>query len=309
MMPAGKLHALFASARIGNVPSVVSNVWLGAAMGLMWSGEWAENIPWWAICQLAFAGISLYLSGNFLNDWMDRDWDAKHRPERALPNKLFPPILYLSLALCLSVAGSLVAFSVSLGSGWIAIGIISLILLYTIFHKRSPWAVIPMGLCRGMLPVMGFLAFFPYVDGVWPAGCALFCYVMGLSLSARYEAMSEPPKRVAMMARCLLLATALFAAWGNRGMYLAWLPSVMAAFPYLMWTSFSLRFRRQPVSKLVSSLLAGIPLVDWMLLLPLGVTLARQEIPGALVLAGLCITVPPLAFLLALVLQRFAPAT
>lgn len=309
MKSAGKVHALLASTRIANVPSVVSNVWLGAAMGVMWSGGAAASLPWLAIGRLAFTGTLLYIAGNFLNDWMDRDWDAEHRPERALPRGLFPPGLYLGLAVCFGMVGSLLGFSVNLRSGWSGIGIVCLIILYTLFHKRSSWTVIPMGLCRGMLPVMGFLAFYPYANVVWPVGCALFCYVMGLSLSARYEAMSQPPRRVAVMARCLLLATVIFVAWGNKGIYLGGLPIVMAALPYLMWTSFTLRFRNKPVSKLVSSLLAGIPLVDWMLLLPLGMTLARRDTPESLVFAGLCFAVPPVAFLLSLILQRLAPAT
>ncbi len=309
MNSAGKLHAFLASARIANVPSVVSNVWLGVAMGLVWSGGWAESISWQMVGVLLVAGILLYLSGNFLNDWMDREWDAKHRPERALPRKLFTPYLYLALAISLSAGGCIAAFSAGLGSGWFAVGIVCLIVIYTAFHKKRPWAVIPMGLCRGMLPMMGFLAFYPYLNIAWPAGCALFCYVMGLSLSARYESTAEPPKRVAVLARGLLLAAALFAAWGNRGLYLAWLPCVMGALPYLLWTSFSLRYCRTPVSKLVSRLLAGIPLVDFMILLPLGMTLAAQATSDSFIFIGLCFAVPLLAFFLSLILQRLTPAT
>lgn len=307
MNRSGKLHALLSTARIANVPSVISNVWIGVLLGLLYGGD--DAIPWGTAGSLALAGVLLYIGGNFLNDWMDRGWDKKHRPERALPRGLFPPAGYALLAVFLMLAGITLAWSVHWRSGLAAGSIALWIVIYTVCHKRSAWAVIPMGLCRAFLPVMGFLACYPYINGVWPVACGLFCYIMGLSLSARYESMAEPPKRVAVVARGLLLATAVFVAWGNRGIYLDRLPSVMGALPYLAWTSFSLRFRRKPVPALVSSLLAGIPLVDWMVSLPVSVTLLRHDLPGSAALVAAGFIVPPLAFVLALLLQRVAPAT
>jgi hypothetical protein len=62
--------------------------------------------------------------------------------------------------------------------------------------------------------------------------------------------------------------------------------------------------RRKPVSVHVSSLLAGIPLVDWMVLLPISLSLGSWN-PFAIA----CFAIPPLAFISALLLQRLAPAT
>ncbi len=300
MNRAGKTYALLASARIANLPSVVSNVWVGTALGMVWSGEIDAAIPW----SLAVAGIFLYLAGNFLNDWMDRDWDAKHRPERALPNKVFPPKLYLILAIILSIAACFITYRINYRCGFIASTIIILIIVYTIYHKRIPWAVIPMGLCRGLLPVMGFFVFCPYINSIWPIACALSFYIIGLSLTARYEAMAAPPRWVALIARYFLLIPALFIAWGNKTMFLGWWPSVLIALPYLAWTSFSLRCRGKSIPVLVSNLLAGIPLVDWMVLFPLGIMLGSVEPLGVL-----CLVLPPVAFVFSLVLRRLAPAT
>jgi len=305
----GKFYALLASARIANVPSLVSNTWLGIAMGFVWHKELPVEMPWFECFRIITAAILLYFSGNFLNDWMDRAWDAKHRPERALPRKLFSPKLYLSLALCLGAMGVAMAWTVSPQSAVAASVIVGLIIVYTFFHKRTGWAVIPMGLCRGMLPIMGILAFYPSANCVLPVSCGLLCYIMGLSLSARYEAMAQPPRRVALIARSLLLATVAFAAWGNHLISLAWAASLAGALPYLAWTGFSLKYRCQPVPRLVSSLLAGIPLVDWIVLLPLAVMLAGANASGSQAVAALCFAVPPLALISALLLQRLAPAT
>jgi hypothetical protein len=303
----GKLHALLATSRVANIPSVVSNVWLGVVLGLA-HGAMEVGEPMLATAALlAAAGVSLYVGGNFFNDWMDRRWDAQHRPERALPRGLFATGLYAALAAGLIGAGVASGFVAGLRSGLAAAGIAVAIVIYTLAHKRTAWAVVPMGLCRGLLPVMGSLAFFPYVDRVWPMACALLCYIAGLSLSARYESLEKPPAWVAVAARGLLLVTAALAAWANKDLYLGALLGVCGALPYLAWTSFSLRFRRKPVPRLVSALLAGIPLVDWMVLLPLSLRLSANE--DAVAVMVVCFALPPLAFFSALLLQRVAPAT
>ena len=312
MNRSGKLHALLSTARIANIPSVVSNVWVGVVLGTimrMNSGEWTSGVSWLLAACLAIAGVLLYVGGNFFNDWMDRGWDAEHRKERALPRGLFAPRLYLGLAVCLMGAGVCLAAAANLRSGMVAGGIVFWIVIYTVWHKRSAWAVVPMGVCRALLPVMGFLALYPYVDRIWPVACALFCYIMGLSLSARYESMKEPPKRVALMARGLLLLTVVLVALANQGFVFDRLPSIWGVLPYLAWTSFCLRFWRKPVPKLVSGLLAGIPLVDWMVLLPVALTFMSDSRDGAWPMALACLVIPPFAFIFALLLQRLAPAT
>ncbi len=312
MNQSGKLHALLATARVANVPSVGSNVWVGVAIGTLTtteSGRQACSAPWLTACLLIVAGILLYVGGNFFNDWKDRQWDTQHRPERALPKGLFPPLWYLGLAGCLLAAGTGAAWAASPRSGLVAGGIVFWITIYTLWHKRSAWAVVSMGMCRALLPVMGFLAIYPYVDHVWPVASALFCYIMGLSLSARYESMTEPPKRVAVMARGLLLLAVVLMALENRGLFLNRLASMGSALPYLAWTGFCLRFWRKPVSKLVSGLLAGIPLLDWMVLLPVALTFMNDSREGLGAVAVASAVVPPLAFIFALLLQRLAPAT
>jgi len=305
----GKLHALLATSRVANIPSVVSNVFAGIVIGLL-ADHTGQNTPGPTyLIGLPLAGVLLYVAGNFLNDWMDRSWDVQHRPERALPRGLFPSGLYLAASILLHLAGIGLACFVDQTSGIVAAAIAFWIVVYTLIHKRTAWGVIPMGLCRALLPVMGCVAFFPYVDKVWPAACALLVHIMGLSLAARHEAMKEPPKSVAIMSRILLLATALFAAWGAK---LLWAdrPSILAGVvPYLIWTSLCLRTWRKPVPLLVSRLLAGIPLVDWMILLPAGLLLrsGATGLPGIFALS--CLALPPVAWICALLLQRLAPAT
>jgi UbiA prenyltransferase family len=304
-----KTHGLLATSRVANVPSVICNVWLGIAIALVHRHEEMSGQTWKWASGLALAGVLLYVGGNFLNDWMDREWDARHRPERALPRRLFSVRLYGMLALGLMAGGSLLAWTIHFHSGLVACSIFLAISIYTFFHKRTVWAVIPMGLCRALLPMMGFFAFHPYVDAVLPAAAGLFFYIMGLTLKARYESMSEPPAWVGRVARWLLLATPLLVAWGNRGLFLPNHLILAGVVPYLCLTSFTLRYRLKPISRLVSNLLAGIPLVDWVALLPIALAVSPASLLEANAFSLTCLLLPPLAFISAKLLQRLAPAT
>ena len=205
MNRSGKLHALLSTARVANIPSVVSNVWLGGAIGLIASSETVPaDVPWPGLLRLMLAGIALYVAGNFLNDWMDRNWDVANRPERALPRGLFTPGFYQLAAVTSGTAGLALAGSVNIAAAVVASLIAVSIVIYTIWHKRGAWTVIPMGLCRALLPLMGFfgtIKIIPATDGsswvqlLFLAPClALFCYITGLSLSARCESMNAPSK-------------------------------------------------------------------------------------------------------------------
>jgi heme O synthase-like polyprenyltransferase len=294
-----RFRALAASARLANVPSVVSNICVGAVIALM-SG--VDGSPF--ALQLALvipAGICLYLAGNFLNDWSDREWDAANRPERALPRGLFKPGIYLAGAVFLSLSGMALAALANLKSLPVAVAIMVFVLIYTAIHKRSAWSVIPMSLCRALLPALGFLGCAGNVtmSGLaWSiaTGLALFCYISGLSLSSRNATHASWTSGI-------LLALAGITAAGSALEVSAHLTSlIVVVVVFATWMLLCSRLFMNTVSSRVSGLLAGIPFVDWIFILPVG--MAMEETAGH----GL-IWVPPLAFLAGLALQRLAPAT
>jgi 4-hydroxybenzoate polyprenyltransferase len=315
-----KLRSLAATARIANVPSVVSNVWLGIAIAASTSGWTADGDLPGVTPALILAGVSLYLAGNFLNDWADRAWDASHRPERALPRGLLSPTFYLAVAIASGALGLCLAAAVHLHSLVVALAIGIFILLYTWIHKRVTWSVVPMGLCRALLPVLGYVGFVTSLDSA-PAlresaitalcACAfgLFCHIVGLSLSARTEAMDRPPSGILRLARLLFpvaAASVFFAAW--QGLSLTPAASLGGLLPYGLWIALCLTLFRQPVPVHVSNLLAGIPLVDWIILLPIALTLADSG-SGWSPFVTTCFAIPPIAFLAGKALQKLAPAT
>lgn len=296
----GKMRALLATARIANVPSVLSNLGVGVLLGFVGGGDFVW--PW----MVSVAAVMFYVCGNFLNDWADRDWDVVNRPERALPRGMFVAGLYLWIAILGMVGGLVICALAGLVCFVVGLVLCGLIVLYTMVHKKVAWSVIPMGMCRASLPVLGFAAVSGGMDVVvfFPAMALLF-YVIGLSISARNEARGGVSAGEGLAARIMLFGAGVFAAvlpiiedvrWG-------WLGLV----PFVVWLVMCLLKFRSPVSVHVSALLAGIPFVDWVVLLPMG--LVFLEIGGMDVKFLVAVCLAPVCVILGRVLQGVAPAT
>ena len=324
MMPTRQLHALAATARLANIPSVVGNVWLGIALGAMVAGKLSQGHALVIAALLGVSGVCLYLAGNFLNDWADRQWDAAHRPERALPQGVIAPGFYRTVARVCGALGLLVAAMIHLRCGLVALLLVLCIVIYTRFHKCAAWSVIPLGLCRALLPVLGFTGV-AALNAVPVAGrenqpawllaalaacaCGLLLHIAGLSLSARRESLGPSPSdRTMAFGRILFPAAALamFVA-SSQCLALPLLPCLLGLLPYGLWITLCLTTFRQPLPVQVANLLAGIPLVDWIVLLPLALTQGATREWTALTSVSLLL--PPLACLLGKLLQRLAPAT
>ncbi len=319
----GKIRSLLATARIANVPSVISNVWAGIAIGaIVQRWEHGGQSVWLDASFLSLAGVCLYIGGNFLNDWHDREWDAKNRPERALPTGLFSPGTYLLLAVILELLGLVLALLVSWKCAVVAAAIILFIVIYTRWHKKAVWPVIPMGLCRALLPIMGFVGFASVIrframaEFGLPSpslvvafhALALLIYIAGLSLGARYESSSHPSKAALAVSKAALIFSGVLAAalWT----YLSVKAGVIAFIPFAVWMLFCLTKFRRPIPVHVSALLAGIPLIDWIAMLAYGLLAPPATYPPAIhpyVIA--CLVIPPLAFITGRLLQKLAPAT
>jgi len=319
--PYQKLLLLLASTRVANLPSVVSNVWLGVALGVLVARRWAPISPWPAAGLLAVSAMLLYVSGNFLNDWHDRHWDARHRPERALPRGVFAPAIYLGLAAVCGTLGVALAWWTGPGCALVAAAIVLCTVSYTRWHKQTPESVLLLGMCRALLPLLFFIE--------WPLGCAkpglthalaetrleimviaphamaLLFYVTGLSWIARGEATTAPPGMSRWYPGFLLVLAGFFMdSW-----YVTTVPrfGLLGLLPFGLWLSLCFtRFAKSPREQ-ISALLAGIPLLDWVALLPLSLSMLNHGQPTPLALT--CLMLPPLAFIAGLLLQRLAAAT
>ncbi len=301
MMPSiSKTRSFLASARIANLPGVACHVITGALVAGWIAGATKDPQPiaWVGISTAALAGVLLCIAGNLLNDWHDRDWDATYRPERALPSGRFGPGMFLYGGLCNLLAGVLAMFSLDWRAGCVATAIAACIMIYTRFHKRTGWTVIPLAICRGMLPLMGALAIggdatSPVVLGLCGS---LFLWTCGLSLDARGESTGAVMR--ASLAWSLLIAAPLLSAWVVRPFDpLPW--SALA--PVVLWLVMVRGPYRHSAKMRVSALLAGLPLLDFVVL-----ATAWGEFPG---LSPAILWIPFIAFGTGRLLQRAAAAT
>jgi hypothetical protein len=95
--------------RLVRLPSVLT-VPGDALLGAAWGGAEGEDPA--APHALVLASSLLYLGGMALNDWADRDVDARERPQRPIPAGEVTPQLALGLASGLSGAALVVASAV-----------------------------------------------------------------------------------------------------------------------------------------------------------------------------------------------------
>ncbi|HEY5911706.1 MAG TPA: UbiA family prenyltransferase [Verrucomicrobiae bacterium] len=264
----------------------------------MWSNclaGWllAGGRGWDRFVVLCGAATLLYLGGMFLNDAFDVEFDRKYRPERPIVSgRIRSRTVWLLGAAWLTI-GWLAAVGLG-GSSWVPGTVLVLaIVTYDACHKHFSLAPWPMAGCRFLVYLLAGTA---ARTGIGPAvvlpALALAVYVLGLSYIARVERTSGSLRRWPWS---LLIAPAALSllTHGESGA-LIWATVAMQT-GWLCWcftgrTVPSLRFFRTGVS----GLLAGIALVDLVAAIPAG----APAIPPFVVL-----------FLLALALQRFAPAT
>ena len=246
--------------RVSNLPTVWSNClagwWLGGG-GNFW------KLPF------LLGGVSaLYTGGMYLNDAFDTEFDQQRRPERPIPSGKISPELVWRLGFGQLALGLLLLLSGGKTAAIAAVFLALTILLYDSVHKfitAAPWLI---GACRFWVYVVAGAT---GVDGLngWPIFCglALALYVVGLSYIARRESYRGP---IPFWSLFLVLAPVILATVMNTGGFRLRAAGMSAGLA--LWLAYSVRpiFAGGPVNvgRLVSNLLAGIVLVDWLALAP-----------------------------------------
>ncbi|HUR60555.1 MAG TPA: UbiA family prenyltransferase [Opitutaceae bacterium] len=181
-----RIRACFDLARAGNFPSVASNVL--AALVLSSFPLSAGFPPAGTLAVAILAGCLLYAGGATFNDVFDAGFDARHRPERAIPRGLISRGGAAALATVEMLAGvALLVVMLDASLPW-TLALVATILAYDWVHKKWIGSVVLMAGCRVLLacalatrPGHAFtMAFLGWVG-------ALFVYIVTLSLIARWE--------------------------------------------------------------------------------------------------------------------------
>lgn len=279
--------------RISNLPTVWTNVLTGVVL--------AGGLGAWGPTAAALTALSLlYVAGMYLNDAFDRDFDRRARRERPIPaGEVSVTTVFAAgfgmMALALLVLAA-AGYLLEAGTGWRApaagLALAAAIVAYDRHHKDNPWSPLLMGICRMLVYVTAALGVAPHLPReVLLAAAVLLCYLIGLTYVAKQETLGRvaswwPLGFLLVPAVYLLPAPA------------AGLTGVVFYALFLAWTGYSLSFvvrREKDVPRTVVSLIAGICLLDALLIAAQGYTA-----PAWIAAAGLPLTA---------LLQRVVPGT
>ncbi len=136
--------ALLRLFRLPSVLTVPGDVLLGAA----WGGEGEEPAT---VAALALGSSLLYLGGMALNDWADRELDARERPWRPLPAGEVAPAVALGSAVALT-GGALAVAGAAGGVRRlrVALPLVAAVWLYDLRTKDTPAGPWTMAVVRAL---------------------------------------------------------------------------------------------------------------------------------------------------------------
>ncbi len=182
------LQAYFELLRLPNVFTAMADV----AMGYLFTHESFE--PWPIFLPLLLASSFLYLAGIVLNDYFDRELDARERPERPLPSGRVAPAAARWLGTELLLLGAGLGWLASYQTGRLQAGLVvsllaACVLVYDGWLKATPLGPLAMGACRALNVLLGMSAAAePWQADCWLVAAGMGTYIVGVTWFARTEA-------------------------------------------------------------------------------------------------------------------------
>ncbi len=192
------MRAWLELARVSNLPTCVSNVLVGAAIGGV-----TCDIAWPAVGVVAVAVMLLYVGGMALNDVVDHRIDLRQRPGRPIPSGRIPVRAAAGVAIvCLAAGAGLTAFA-GRPAVWFAVTLTAAIVVYDLVHKRVAASVVLIGACRGLVYLTAAAAVCWPLQGLIAMilSLAITVYVALVTVLARVEA--QAPRTRIVVSRWL----------------------------------------------------------------------------------------------------------
>ena len=278
-----KLRGWLILSRGSNLPTVWSNViagWLlaqGLRLPPLDTDFWKQppDSPAWGSLLLLLLGVSLtYVGGMILNDAFDARWDAERRSTRPIPAGLIDVRDALRAGWGALAAGFVLTVAAAPAGTRLSVTVFALLLalcviVYDRWHKGVSWAPAVMGLCRALLPLIGFLVvgesvfFPPLADSDWIIFAhmfALWLLTYAITLVARHEATGGGAGR---WVEALLFVAPAPLFWA---VSFFWQWMLLWSAVYVWWLVRSNRRHPLPggVGARVADRLASMPLIDAM---------------------------------------------
>jgi len=194
------MKAYFQLMRPANIVTAVADIMAGAALcyyvpknasivGNVIQSTWnLVSFPLFDLPYLILATIGLYGGGVVLNDFFDAELDKVERPERPIPSGKVSKQDAGLFGLALLIAGIACAFKVSIMSGFIAISVALLAVLYDYKGKHHAFfAPINMGMCRGGNLLLGASIATSNVYDFWFLAFIPIVYIAAITMVSRGE--------------------------------------------------------------------------------------------------------------------------
>ena len=274
--------------RVSNLPTVWTNVIAGATIA-----NAAANIVDVALVGLAMTAF--YVGGMYLNDFFDRDIDARERPGRPIHAGDISAGAVSMIGFALLAVGLALLLGFGLLTLIYGLALAGAIVLYDAWHKGNIFAPMIMGLCRALVYLATGAAVSGEINLALIAGAvALAAHVIGLTYAAKQENLNEIGR---LWPLAVLAAPLLVALPGIMSGLLVFIGCLLLCAADIAAVRLLVQ-RAAPyaVPRAVSMLIAAICLVD---------ALAVALYGGGILLACVCAS----GYLLTSVFQIFIPGT
>lgn len=267
-----KLRTALRLGRVSNLPTVWTNTLAGAV--LAGAGGFG---PEFAVMLLAFS--LFYTGGMFLNDAFDAGYDAVQRPERPIPSGEIGAREVSAYGFGLMAVGIALLAWIGIAPAIAGLTLATAITFYDWHHKKNVLGPVVMGLCRVLVYVgAGLCTTLAPPSALWIGAGLMLCYLIGLTYVAKQENLGKVENLWPLI---FLAAPVAYGAW------LATAHAMVGIFWLLFsgWMLVALWFlrrrRKGDIPRAVVSLIAGISLLDAMLIAGTGsVALAGLALAG-----------------------------
>jgi 4-hydroxybenzoate polyprenyltransferase len=282
------LSTLLRLGRISNLPTVWTNVLAGSVIA---GGDRHSD----QIALILIAMSAFYVGGMYLNDFFDREIDARDRPGRPIHAGEIRAGTVSSIGFGLLATGVALMIPFGLAAAISGALLAAVIVLYDVWHKGNVLSPLVMGICRALVYIGTGAALAGSTSTAMMIGAAaLASHVAGITYAAKQENLDKIGNLwpLALLAVPLLAALpALFSGWIVVVAFLLLLAADIVAIRLL-----ATRPVPGAVPSAVSGLIAAICLVD-----ALAIALAGGGVP----LVAICALGYPLTRLF----QKSIPGT
>jgi hypothetical protein len=201
-MRAPSAQTLLRLGRVSNLPTVWTNVIAGATIA-------NPTAPLLDVAIVALAMTAFYVGGMYLNDFFDREIDARERPGRPIHAGDISAGAVSAIGFALLAVGTILLTRFGLLTVVWGLALAAAIVLYDAWHKGNVVAPVIMGLCRALV----YLGTGAAVSGdirvaLMVGAIALAAHVVGLTYAAKQENLNQVGRLwpLAILAGPLLLA-------------------------------------------------------------------------------------------------------